>query len=218
MTAQYDTIGGSGLQFFGKVSASVSHELKNVLAIINENAGLLEDLTFAARRGSPIDPDRLERTVQNFAKQIRRADEILKNMNRFAHSVDQFEAQVDLGDLAGLVAQLAGRKAAMGRILLETTPPSQPVVLTTNPFLVENPIWLTLECAIAATAAGGTIRLESEKTNDAVLLHVSGISDLAGSLPGGMPAGHEDILAALGATMKPDIDGNRLTLQFGQAG
>ena len=218
MTAQYDTIGGSGLQFFGKVSASVSHELKNVLAIINENAGLLEDLTFAARRGSPIDPDRLERTVQNFAKQIRRADEILKNMNRFAHSVDQFEAQVDLGDLAGLVAQLAGRKAAMGRILLETTPPSQPVVLTTNPFLVENLIWLTLECAIAATAAGGTIRLESEKTNDAVLLHVSGISDLAGSLPGGMPAGHEDILAALGATMKPDIDGNRLTLQFGQAG
>lgn len=218
MTAQYDTIGGSGLQFFGKVSASVSHELKNVLAIINENAGLLEDLTFAARRGSPIDPDRLERTVQNFAKQIRRADEILKNMNRFAHSVDQFEAQVDLGDLAGLVAQLAGRKAAMGRILLETTPPSQPVVLTTKPFLVENLIWLTLEFAIAATAAGGTIGLEPEKTNDAVLLHVSGISDLAGSLPGGMPTGHEDILAALGATMKPDIAGNRLTLQFGQAG
>ena len=217
MTAQYDTIGGSGLQFFGKVSASVSHELKNVLAIINENAGLLEDLTFAARRGSPIDPEKLERTVQNFSKQIRRADDILKNMNRFAHSVDQFESQVDLGELAGLVAQLAGRKAAMGRILLETTPPSQPVVLTTNPFLLENLIWLTLEFAIAATATGGTIRLEPEKTDAAVLLHVAGISDLAGSFAGGMPAGHEDILAALGATMNPDMAGNRLTLQLGQA-
>ena len=43
MQAHYDSIGGSGLQFFGKVSASISHELKNVLAIINENAGLLED-------------------------------------------------------------------------------------------------------------------------------------------------------------------------------
>jgi signal transduction histidine kinase len=218
MTAQYDTIGGSGLQFFGKVSASVSHELKNVLAIINENAGLLEDLTFAARRGSPIDPDRLEKTVQNFAKQIRRADEILRNMNRFAHSVDQFESQTDLGELAGLVAQLAGRKAAMGRILLETTTLSQPIILITNPFLVENLIWLTLEFAISATAAGATIRLEPEKIDGAVLLHIAGISDLAGSLPRGMPAGHEDILAALGATMSPDLAGNRLTLQLGRAG
>ena len=33
-----------GLFFFGKMSASISHELKNVLAIINENAGLAEDL------------------------------------------------------------------------------------------------------------------------------------------------------------------------------
>ena len=218
MTAQYEALGGSGLQFFGKVSASVSHELKNVLAIINENAGLLEDLTFAARRGSPIDPDRLERAVQNFSKQIRRADEILRNMNRFAHSVDQFEAQVDLGELAGLVAQLAGRKAAMGRILLETMPPSQPVVLNTNPFLVENLIWLTLEFAIAATAAGGTIGLVPEKSDGAVLLHITGISDMAGSLPGGMPAGHEEILAALGATMSPDMAGSRITLQLGQAG
>lgn len=218
MTAQYNALGGSGLQFFGKVSASVSHELKNVLAIINENAGLLEDLTFAARRGSPIDPDRLERAVQNFSKQIRRADEILRNMNRFAHSVDQFEAQVDLGELAGLVAQLAGRKAAMGRILLEAMPPSQPVVLNTNPFLLENLIWLTLEFAIAATAAGSTIGLVPEKSDGAVLLHFTGISDMAGSFPGGMPAGHEDILAALGATMSPDMAGGRLTLQLGQTG
>jgi signal transduction histidine kinase len=216
MTAQYDTIGGSGLQFFGKVSASVSHELKNVLAIINENAGLLEDLTFAARRGSPIDPEKLERAVQNFAKQIRRADDILKNMNRFAHSVDQFESQVDLGELAGLVAQLAARKAAMGRILLETRPPSQPVILTTNPFLLENLVWLTLEFAIAATASGATIFLTPEKSGTAILLHIDGISDMAGAFPDRMPAGHEDILAALGATLIPDSAGNRLTLGLGR--
>ena len=76
MPAQYDTIGESGLQFFGKVSASISHELKNVLAIINENAGLLEDLTLAAQRGKAIDPERLNRTAGNFLKQIHRAHNI----------------------------------------------------------------------------------------------------------------------------------------------
>jgi len=216
MTVQYDTIGGSGLQFFGKVSASISHELKNVLAIINENAGLLEDLAFAARRGSAIDPDRLERTVQNFTKQIRRADEILRNMNRFAHSVDQFEAQVDLGELAGLVAQLAGRKAAMAKILIEATAPSQPVVLTTNPFLLENLVWLCLEFAIANTAPGTTISMTPDKTGSAATLHIDGIEGLAEAFPGAMAAGHAEILAALGATLTPDIAGRRLTIAIVQ--
>lgn len=216
MTARYDSIGASGLQFFGKVSASISHELKNVLAIINENAGLLEDLSFAARRGSAIDPERLERTVQNFSKQIRRADEILKNMNRFAHSVDQFEAQIDLGELAGLVAQLAGRKAAMAKILIEAAAPDTPVSLASNPFLLENLVWLCLEFAIANSAPGTTIRLIPDKTGGAAALHLDGVSGLAQAYPGAMPAGYAEILAALGATLTPDLAAGRLTIAIGQ--
>jgi signal transduction histidine kinase len=214
MTVQYDSIGGSGLQFFGKVSASISHELKNVLAIINENAGLLEDLTFAARRGAPIDPDRLERTVQNFTKQIHRADEILKNMNRFAHSVDQFECQVDLHDLVVLVANLAARKAAMGRISLETTPPPQPIHLTCNPFLLENLVWLCLELAIAATGSGRTLTLTPEKTASAIRLHIAGIDGLSETLAMPDTTGIEAILAALGAEMATDPAGHTLTLSL----
>jgi hypothetical protein len=44
MIDETDSLGRQGLQFFGKISASVSHEIKNVLAVIGENAGLLEDL------------------------------------------------------------------------------------------------------------------------------------------------------------------------------
>lgn len=215
MTAQYDGIGGSGLQFFGKVSASISHELKNVLAIINENAGLLEDLTFAARRGAPIDPDKLDRTVQNFAKQIHRADEILKNMNRFAHSVDQFECRVDLHDLIVLVANLAARKAAMGRISLETKAPAQPIQFNGNPFLLENLVWLCLELAIAATGSGRTLTLIPEKTAAGILLHISGIDGLSEPLPVHDAAGLEAVCAALGAGMATDPAGNTLTLRLG---
>ncbi len=31
------------VQVFAKISAAISHEIKNTLSIINENAGLLED-------------------------------------------------------------------------------------------------------------------------------------------------------------------------------
>ena len=60
-------IAETGLQFFSQISASISHELKNVLGIINENAGLLEDLTLMAERGVPLDPVRLKAmTVDTF--------------------------------------------------------------------------------------------------------------------------------------------------------
>ncbi len=78
-----------GLQFFGRMSASISHEIKNVLAIINENAGLLEDFSLMADRGVPIDPGRLKTMAEKVKRQISRADGIIKNMNRLAHSIDE---------------------------------------------------------------------------------------------------------------------------------
>lgn len=214
MQRQYDSIGESGLQFFGKVSASISHELKNILAIINENAGLLEDLTFAAQRGKAIDPEKLNRTAQNFLKQINRADEILKNMNRFAHSIDQFSAEVNLRELVELVVDLTRRLAAMRKISLDMRMPQEPLTLTTNPFLLENLVWLCLQFAISATSAGQALILTPEKTEAGICLHIAGIDQLADTFPAQMPAGHEQILAALGARLNPDISCNRLTLQL----
>ena len=94
MSVKPDIIAETGLQFFGKISASISHELKNVMAIVNENAGLLEDLTVMAERGKPLDPARLKLMAAAVQKQIGRADVILKNMNRFAHSFDETLASV----------------------------------------------------------------------------------------------------------------------------
>ena len=106
MGVKPDILTETGLQFFGRISASISHEIKNVLAIINENAGLLEDLTFMANKGKPIDPDRLKRMAATVQKQIGRGDEILKNMNRFAHSIDETVAEVDLNQTIELIIAL----------------------------------------------------------------------------------------------------------------
>ena len=51
MTSASDGIGRLQLRYFGQVSASISHELKNVLAILNENAGLLQDYAAMAEQG-----------------------------------------------------------------------------------------------------------------------------------------------------------------------
>lgn len=214
MPVQYDVIGGAGLRFFGKVSASITHELKNVLAIINENAGLLEDLSYAAQRGSAIDPDRLNRACLQFTKQINRADGIMKNMSHFAHSVDAFDGQINLYELTALVANLAGPLAAMRKLTLEVTPPSTPVVFSGNPFLLQNFIWLCLEFAFTATAAGGTLLLSPAKDDGGATLRIGGIDGLDDTFVSQLPAGSEDLLVALGATVSADYHTKELILHL----
>jgi hypothetical protein len=214
MKIQYDTIGGAGLRFFGKVSASIAHEIKNVLAIINENAGLLEDLSYAAQRGSAIDPERLNRACQQFTKQIHRADGIMKNMSHFAHSVDVFDSQINLHELTSLVANLAGRLAAMRKLNIQVAPPPTPVVFSGNPFLLQNLIWLSLEFAFGATSAGGTLLLTPGKDGGGVTLRLGGIDGLDDNFTSRMPAEHEDLLAALGAHLVADYTTKELILHL----
>jgi C4-dicarboxylate-specific signal transduction histidine kinase len=212
MCSEYDSIGESGLRFFGKVSASIAHEIKNVLAIINENAGLLEDLTYAAQKGAAIDPERLNRACRQFSKQITRADHIVKNMSRFAHSVDQFEAQVNLHDLAVLVGSLAGRLAAMRKLTIVVEQPEIPVMINTNPFLLENLLWLCLEFTLGATGAGSGLRLIAEEHDGRKCIRIIGMDGLNEDYLTQMPAGHADLLHAIGAQLVADIPEKELTL------
>jgi signal transduction histidine kinase len=109
MSAKLEIVAETGLQFFGKMTASISHEIKNVLAIINENAGLLEDLALMANRGAAIETQRLENMSRVVKKQVDRADAIMKNMNRLAHSIDESIKTIDLNDLLELLVALSGR-------------------------------------------------------------------------------------------------------------
>jgi len=160
----------SGIQFFGKMSASISHEIKNVLAVINENAGLLEDICFMADRGKPIDTPRLKKIAGDVKDQVRRADRIVTAMSRFAHSPDELCTTTDLCELTALLGLLAMRFAAIRGVAIQTLAPSAPVLVTTFPFWLLNMLWICLDCAMTAAGPGKTIEMVAEKTTEGGLL------------------------------------------------
>ncbi len=159
MSDYQESIGECGLHCFGSISASISHELKNALAIINENAGLLEDLSSMAEKGLPLDPARLKSLAASIGKQIQRADGIIRNMNRFAHSADEAVKCIDLGETLALTVALSSRLAAMKSVTLNFIPPPQPIFATTRLFYLENLVWLCLKEFIESTAVAKEITL-----------------------------------------------------------
>jgi len=209
----HETSGWSGLQFFGKMSASISHEIKNALATINETAGLLEDLTFLAEKGKPLDSERLKTLSGRIMKQVRRADEIVKNMNRFAHSIDDSVKSVELGEVLKLMAALSERFASMRGITLEMNPPSSPVAITTDPFFLNHLLWRCVDFAMNAAGQGKTVGLLTEETENGPRIRFTRLEGLAEAPAGTFPAqGEKDLLDALKAELRVDAEAGELVL------
>jgi signal transduction histidine kinase len=215
MSSDWELIGKAGLVFFGKMVASISHEIKNVLAITNENAGLLEDLTLMAEKGMPMDPEKLKTLAGRIKKQIRRADEIVKNMNKFAHSVDKSLMSVDLGELLPSVAALSGRFASMRGVTLEPESMGISPRITTNPFLLENLVWLCTDFAMDMAGRGKTVRLIAEKTENGGRIRFTQLEAL-GEVPAEKFPGEVEkaLLEALKAQITKDVEARELVLSI----
>ena len=213
MTQDAGTIGQAGLQFFGKMCASVSHDIKNVLAVINENAGLLEDFCLMADKGRPIDPARLKRLAGDIQEQIRRGDRIVTGMNRFAHSADAPSMDVDLSELTDLLAALALRFAAARGVQVHVKRPRGAVRITTAPFVLLNLMWLCLDEAMAFAGPERIVELAAEDSADGACLRFCRIQRLKDTPDGSLPTVLSSVLCSfLRAQVSFDPDANQMTL------
>jgi signal transduction histidine kinase len=122
--------GYDSLAFFGRVNASISHELKNIMAIISETAGLLGDLSEMASTGTPVDPDLLKSSAESIIEEIQRGFTTIRQMNRFSHSVDVPVSSVNLLELLDLVRHLSDYLPFSGKIRLAPWEGDPPLVQT----------------------------------------------------------------------------------------
>jgi signal transduction histidine kinase len=176
MNTMCDVVCETGLQYFGKMTATLSHELKNALAIINENAGLLEDYNLMAQQGTPIDPERLDVLAKRMGEQVTRADRLLKGLNRFSHSVDALESEVDLQDVLKMVVFLSHRLVCAKGVTVTVEEAAQPMKVRTIPFFLKNLIWLCLESAMEQMDEKHDVNIAAQGANRQVRVVFSGFS------------------------------------------
>ena len=134
--------------FMGKVTASLSHEIKNTLAIINETVGLMGDLL---SKDAPEDwpqYSRLTSLLTSIEEQVQRSADIVKRLNKFAHSMDKSLVDLDLNKLVQEITTLAQRFARLRGVQLEVETAPEPLVIHSNPFRIQYVIFGFIERAL----------------------------------------------------------------------
>jgi len=146
--------------FTGRIIASLSHEIKNVLATIKESAGLMDDILKLCPERSVPHQDRLIQAAANIRKQIDRGVDVVLGLNQFAHSMDEPRAEIDLNGLAERMAFLMHRFAQKLGIGLISVPYSERLKMVTDPFGLEMLLAGAVDACLSRAEKGSEIRIQ----------------------------------------------------------
>ncbi len=163
-----------GLSFFGVVTASLSHEINNVIAIIGELSGLLDDLLLGAQEGRPPDSQKLKDLSERITAQVKKGEGIIKRLNRFAHSIDEPVKSFDLTELLKEISAIAQRFAFLKGVSLETQSAEGPMNVVGDPFSLQQAIFICIELALAASEKSGAVTVTLDKAQSGATIAITG--------------------------------------------
>jgi signal transduction histidine kinase len=198
------------LMFFGKVNASISHELKNILAIISETAGLMTDLLELAAKGRPMESETLMSCGRDIVEEIQRGFSTIKQMNVFSHSVDETVKEIDLDKILEVVIGMTGFLSYTGKVILEKGGDDHCRVMT-SPFRLQQAVYETLVAIFRSIGPKGEIRIKTATAdNDQVHIIFSGIDPKIEAAPSLENAGL--IAKSINGRFSGDDDGQTFIL------
>lgn len=154
------------MAFFGKMTANLTHEFKNILAIIQESAGLMEDIMAISPLSKEKYQDRFNNSMATIKKQLHRGMQLAARFNKFAHAPDQTNAQMDLDEVVDHFCTLTERFARLKHISLQAGKSSPPGAnLTTNPVLFYMALFYGLESCLSVLPPNTAISIAPAEKN-----------------------------------------------------
>jgi C4-dicarboxylate-specific signal transduction histidine kinase len=207
--------GDAGAAFMARMTASATHEIRNVLAIIKESAGLIEDLLGSGAAGEASTRERVLRATGRIDAQVARGAEMVGTLNRLAHALEGGEATLDLAEEVAQAVCLSRRFAAQrGHTLAaEATPGGVMVVAAALP--LQTALAAAVECCLEQLPGPGTVTARAVRQGRcaAVELQVGAGPSAAAALPAGEGLRRlTELAGALGATVEAGAEGGRLRL------
>jgi len=161
-----------GLYFSGSITASVTHELNNVLGTIDQLSGLLEDLAFTVSNEGEIKEEQLRTISDRISVQTERGIKLIKRLNRFAHSSDETISNINIVEAIENIVALMQRLASMQKVKLVMTKPKEDIMVFTNQFILLEIIFLVIKKILPCTNPDTELEVIPSEQNKDVLIAI----------------------------------------------
>jgi len=172
--------------FFGKITAGITHEINNVLAIIKESSGLIEDIANISAVVSDKYQEKFFNSLSTIKGQLKRGTELINNLNRFAHIPDNIYAKIDLYEAIKQIVVLAGRFARLKNITLEIDHPGdtkETANIEANPIMLLLALFTAIEYCMEYIPLGGNISISPQKLQTEKVIIFKATGDSSESKP-----------------------------------
>jgi hypothetical protein len=142
---------------------------------------------------------------------VQRANRIIRNMNTFAHSVDEFIREIDIREIVGLMMEVCPLESALRKTELSLVD-GDACVIYTSAFFLENLLFHVINFSLRHPDSGNEIRISLDSNNSRRRIVLSGLASLT---TGEFPTKKEVLLAeALSAEIALDAKRGELYIDF----
>ncbi len=191
MEKEIGRICAEGLSFFGMTNRLISHELKNILAITSETLGLMNELVELSETAMPLEPGKLSAMSESIMEEVERANRIIRNMNTFAHSIDEFIREVDLRQTLALTMEICRLDSALRKTDLNLVD-GEACTIYTSPLFLENLLYHVINFSLSQPSPEKKIRISIDSNDHGARIT---FSNLTSRIVGEFPTRKETLLA-----------------------
>jgi light-regulated signal transduction histidine kinase (bacteriophytochrome) len=207
MEKEIGTLSAGGFSFFGITNRLISHELKNILAIISETLGLMEELLALSDKGKELKPGKLHSLSESVIEEVGRANAIIRNMNTFAHSVDEFITEVDIVHILQLMIGICQLDSSLKNTKIQLVS-REALMVKTSPLFLENLVYHIIHDSLRDAASDKEIQVSCDSVDHGARIVFSSI---ASNKMGPFPTPKQNFLAeALSAELSFDASGQEM--------
>jgi len=161
-----------GINFFGKITASATHEFINILATIRETSGLIEDL-LSLRPVDDSGDERFAGILKKIKEQTERGVSICEKLNAFSHSIDEPRSRILIGGLLDQVVFLMQGICRLQRVYLIRDSAHQiepPTAIISNSFRLQLALASCIETCLAGALPEERIRVQTELAGERIAI------------------------------------------------
>ncbi len=148
--------------FMGLITASITHEMQNVMAIIRESGALVGDVMRLNGPPRLKHGDKLQSSLGNIEEQVQRGRELMLMLNGFAHAAEDFPASCDAVRFTAQIAPALQRLARLRECGFIFEKGAAPLFVKGNAMLLMQGIYLAALAVLDVCAPGDTLELATE--------------------------------------------------------